>query len=163
MLKAKNHQKGIEMKNSAGVVRYFLIYILFIVLGVWRVGAQVADPTKALIGTWDGWIEGIGNGARAIAIRSLTPKEGGGWTADGRFGFTADKMGSQPMDVSLKGEDIIVEFTLVKAKNPVRLKLIGDNKLEGTINIIAGDGSRVRGVDRSFKFEKVPPKAGDVR
>ena len=77
--------------------------------------------------------------------------------------MTADKMGSQPMDVSLKGDDIIVKFTLVKAKNPVRLKLVGDNKLEGTINSIAGDGSRIRAVDRSFKFEKVPPKAGDVR
>ncbi len=61
------------------------------------------------------------------------------------------------MDVKAKGNEIYIEF-VTKGKNPVRLKLVNRNKLEGTINIILK-----RPVDRRVWLEKVAPKAGDVK
>jgi hypothetical protein len=61
------------------------------------------------------------------------------------------------MSVSSKDNDVFVEFVSGNAKNPVRLKLVGDNKLEGTIDLGGRTG------DRRIKFEKVAPKAGDAK
>jgi hypothetical protein len=47
---------------------------------------------------------------------------------------------------------------VTKQKNPVRLKLVNENKLEGTINIVLK-----RAVDRRIWLEKVVPKAGDIK
>lgn len=108
-----------------------------------------ADPTKALVGTWEGWIEGIPNGERALVIRSVKAKEGGGWTADGRYGYTTEKMGRSPIEISQQGNDVMLEF-LSGEKNPVKVKLVGENKLEGTANfVITG-----RTTNRAIKFEK---------
>jgi hypothetical protein len=113
-----------------------------------------ADPTKALVGTWEGWVEGIPNGERALVIRSVKAKEGGGWTGDGRYGYTTAKMGRSEIDISQQGNDVLLEF-LSGEKNPVKLKLVGDNKLEGTANfVITG-----RTTNRVIKFEKKATKA----
>jgi hypothetical protein len=113
-----------------------------------------ADPTKALIGTWEGWVEGIPNGERALVIRSVKAKEGGGWTAVGGYGYTTAKMGRSEIDISQQGNDILLEF-LSGEKNPVKLKLVGDNKLEGTANfVITG-----RTTNRVIKFDKKATKA----
>jgi hypothetical protein len=93
-----------------------------------------------------------------LVIRSVTPKEGGGWVADGRFGFTIEKMGRRDIEVSLQGSGIILEFIAGKS-DPVRLKLVGENRLEGTLNIVVYG----RTSNRGFKLEKVEPKAGDVK
>ena len=63
------------------------------------------------------------------------------------------------MDVKSKDNEIFIEF-VTKDKNPVRLKLMSDTKLEGTINIISKVG---RAIDRRAWFEKVDPKAGDIK
>jgi hypothetical protein len=69
-------------------------------------------------------------------------------------------MGRREIEVSLRGSDIILEFvTSEKTPNPVRLKLVGENRLEGTLNVMAA----VRAVNLGFKLEKVESKAGDVK
>ena len=84
-------------------------------------------------------------------------------SADGRYGLTVEKMGRREIEVSLQGSDIILEFIAVQ-NNPVRLKLVGENRLEGTLNIVAGQPGRGPvAANRSFKLEKVEPKAGDVK
>jgi hypothetical protein len=88
----------------------------------------------------------------------MTSKEGGGWIADGRYGTDKNKLGRQTFDVSIQNGEVIVEFT-TSAKNPGRLKLVGDNKLEGVLNVVVKRGSG----DRSLKLDKVEPKAGDVK
>jgi hypothetical protein len=141
-------------------MRSYLTLILLQILLVW--GTMPAfgqvDPTKVLVGTWDGWVEGGGERERTIIITKVTPKEGGGWTAEGQYGIYKSKLGRQTFDVSLQNGEVIVEFT-TGAKNPGRLKLVGDNKLEGTLNFVVKRGSG----DRGFKLEKVGPKAGDVK
>ena len=112
------------------------------------VWAQV-DPTKALIGTWIGHAELPSDSGRVLIINSVTPKEGGGWVADGRFGFTVEKTGARQVEISLQGTDIILEF-VVGQNNPVRLKLVGENRLEGTLNIVLQN----RTSNRSLKLEK---------
>jgi len=139
-------------------------YVLTVLLGwggslAW---AQV-DPTKALVGTWEGHVELPRDSERVLVIRSVTLKEGGGWVADGRFGLTIEKMGRREIEVSLQGSEIVLEF-VAPGNNPVRLKLVGENRLEGTVNIIAGQpGTGIVAANRSFKLEKVEPKAGDVK
>jgi hypothetical protein len=98
-----------------------------------------------------------------LVIRSVKSKDGGGWIADGRYGLTVEKMGRREIEVSLQGSDIILEFVAVQ-NNPVRLKLVGENRLEGTLNVVAGQpGQGPKAADRSFKLEKVEPKVGDVK
>ena len=63
-------------------------------------------------------------------------------------------MGRSPIDISLQGSDVVLEF-LSGEKNPVKLKLVGENKLEGTANfVITG-----RTTNRGIKFEKKAAKA----
>jgi hypothetical protein len=63
------------------------------------------------------------------------------------------------MFVSSKDNEIYVEFIVATSRNPVKLKLIGENKLEGTINMVV----RGRGADQRIKFEKVETKAGETK
>jgi len=67
-------------------------------------------------------------------------------------------LGRQTYDVSIKDNEIIVEF-VTGAKSPGRLKLIGDSKLEGTLNIVTRAGAP----NRTFKLEKVEPKVGELK
>jgi hypothetical protein len=142
------------MKQTTRVLRYFIIFDLLLAYAVMSAWAQ-ADPTKALNGTWDGWVAGIPNPERVLVIRSIKAKEGGGWTADGRYGFTVDKLGRSPIEISLQGSDVTLEFVSGE-KNPVKLKLVGENTLEGTANFVVSGG---RTTTRSIKFEKKPTKA----
>jgi hypothetical protein len=101
------------------------------------------------MGTWIGHAELPSDSGRVLIIKSVTPKEGGGWVADGRFGFTVEKTGPRQVEISLQGTDIILEF-VVGQNNPVRLKLVGENRLEGTLNIVLQN----RTSNRSLKLEK---------
>jgi hypothetical protein len=94
---------------------------------------------------------------RTIIIESIKPNPGG-WTAQGRYGITGEKLGRQSYDISLQDNDLIIQF-VTGAKSPARPKLVGDDKLEGTLNIVTKAGSP----NRTFKLEKVQPKAGDVK
>jgi hypothetical protein len=62
-------------------------------------------------------------------------------------------------EVSLQDGEIVLEF-VTGAKNPGRLKLVGDSKLEGYLNVVVGGG---RNQNTTLKLEKVQPKAGDVK
>jgi hypothetical protein len=141
---------------------YSYLFVALLGLGGSSAWAQL-DPTKVLVGTWEGHIELPRDSERVLVIRSVTPKEGGGWVADGRFGLTIEKMGRREIEVSLQGSDIILEF-VAGQNNPVRLKLVGENRLEGTVNIVAAQPGRGPvAANRSFKLEKVEPKVGDVK
>jgi hypothetical protein len=139
-------------------------YVIATLLGLGSASAWAqVDPTKALVGTWVGHVELPRDAERVLVITSVTPKEGGGWVADGRFGFTVEKAPRREIEVSLQGSDIILEF-VAGQNNPVRLKLVGENRLEGTLNIVAGQPGRGPvTANRSFKLEKVEPKAGEVK
>jgi hypothetical protein len=138
-------------KIGRGFLTAFGIFVLL--SGATCVMAQT-DPTKALVGTWEGWVEGMPNPERVLVIRSVKAKEGGGWTGDGRYGFTVEKMGRSPIDISLQGSDLMLEFTSGE-KNPVKLKLVGENKLEGTANFVVVG----RTTNRVIKLEKKATKA----
>jgi hypothetical protein len=108
-----------------------------------------ADPAKVLIGTWVGHAEVPRDSERVLIISSVMPKDSGGWVADGRFGFTVEKAPHLQIEVSLQGSDTILEF-VTGQNNPVRLKLVGENRLEGTLNIVLQN----RTSNRSLKLEK---------
>jgi len=134
-------------------------YLLVVLLGLGGLSAWAQlDPTKVLVGKYEGHVQMTRNSERTLIIESVTPKDGG-WVAEGRFGSTGEKLGRRSIQVSQQGGDIILEFvTSMKTPNPVRLKLVGERKLEGTINVVGGfQGTRNAG----FKLEKVEPKAGE--
>jgi len=129
---------------------------------LWAGGLTLAqvDPTKVLIGTWEGQAETLKGYDQILIINSVKAKGDGEWVARGRFGpraLTSTGPGGQEMAVTSKNNEIYIEF-LAKGKDPVRLKLVNDNRLEGTINIILK-----RAIDRRIWLEKVVPKAGDVK
>jgi hypothetical protein len=96
------------------------------------------DPTKVLMGKWEGHVEVPRNTERTLIIESVTTKDGG-WVAEGCFGSTGENLGRRSIQVSQQGGDIILEFVAgAKTPNPVRLKLVGERKLEGTINVVVG-------------------------
>jgi hypothetical protein len=86
---------------------YSFLLAIVIGLGGSSAWAQV-DPTKALVGTWVGHVELPRDSERVLVITSVTPKEGGGWVADGRFGFTVEKAPRREIEVSHQGSDIIL-------------------------------------------------------
>jgi len=92
-------------------------------------------------------------------IKSVKAKEEGGWVAEGTYGITGKRLGRTTYEVSLQDGEIILTF-VTGAKAPGRLKLVGNSKLEGYINVV-GDGGR--NSNRSLKLEKLEPKAGDVK
>jgi hypothetical protein len=144
------------MKKTTGRSLYVLLFLALFFNGFTTVTAWAqADPTKVLVGAWEGWVEGIPQPQeRWLVISSVKPKEGGGWIADGRYGYTAEKGARHQIEVSTQGGDTILEFSSAD-KNPVRLKLVGDNKLEGTANFVTSG----RTTNRSVKFEKKPIKS----
>ena len=122
--------------------------------------AQV-DPTKVLIGTWEGQVQISKQMGRTLQINSVKAKGEGEWVARGRYaieGMESDKTtGGSEMSVTSKDNEIYVEFTTGNSRNPVKLKLVGENKLEGTTDF----GGKIR--ERKTVLEKVAPKAGDVK
>ena len=96
-------------------------------------------------------------------INSVKAKGEGEWVARGRYaiaGAESEKTtGGSEMSVSSKDNDVYVEFVVGSSKNPVKLKLVSENKLEGTINMVVGG----RGADRRIRFEKVETKAGETK
>lgn len=142
------------MKRLLSALVFFLIPTG---LGGSSAWAQL-DPTKALVGTWEGWVRVPPYREFTLIIESVTPQDGG-WVARGRYGLKEANVirPPRPIPVSQQGGDIIVEFRA--GKNPVRLKLVGERKLEGTMNVVGGWSGTM---NLGFKFEKVEPKADDV-
>jgi hypothetical protein len=139
-------------------IRWFFVLVLVLSAGALTL-AQV-DPTKVLIGTWEGQAETLKGYDQILIINSVKANGDGEWVARGRFGprdSTSTGPGGQEMAVKAKDNEIFIEF-VAKGNNPVRLKLVNDNKLEGTINIVLK-----RAVNRKVWLEKVVPKAGDIK
>jgi len=112
--------------------------------------AQV-DPTKALVGNWEGQVETQSNNQRSLFIRSVEPAESGEWIAVGRIGPTrgdAEKEGGVKMKVYSKDNDIYIDYP---GKSEARLKLVGVDKLAGTIEAV----DRGKTGPRRVMFEKI--------
>jgi hypothetical protein len=135
----------------------------FLLISVATFSFAQIDPTKALIGRWEGQIEISGNNGRTLMINSVKAKGEGEWVARGRYAITGPESnkttGGSEMSVLSKDNEIYVEFIVGSTKNPVKLKLVSENKLEGTINVVV----RGRGEDRRIGFEKVETKAGETK
>jgi hypothetical protein len=143
---------------------YFsLVVVQIALISAASLGFAQVDPTKALIGRWEGQIEISSNNARTLQINSVKAKGDGEWVARGRYAITGQESekttGGSEINVFSKDNEIHVEFSVPGSKNPVKLKLVNDNKLEGTINMVAGG----RGADRRIRFEKAETKAGETK
>jgi len=134
-------------------IRWFLVILLLLSAGALTL-AQV-DPTKVLLGRWEGQVETTKGSDMILIINSVKAIGEDEWVARGRFGprgSVSTAPGGQEMTVKSKGNELSIHF-ITKDKNPVRLKLVNDNKLEGTMNIILKSA-----VDRRVWLEKVDPK-----
>jgi hypothetical protein len=149
------------MKTSSSLLRWLVIVQMLI--GSGEAWAQVADPTQALIGTWDGKAQGafLGQDERTIIITSVKPKDEGGWLAQGRFGpgISGGPGRLTPIDVSLQNEEIVLQFVVLGGNATFRLVLKGNNRLEGRVDRIMRShlgGTRI--MSTPFKFEKTSSK-----
>jgi hypothetical protein len=123
--------------------------------------AQV-DPQKVLPGRWEGWFELVqpgGNPARNLIISSVEPIEDGRWKAKGRMGEPgAPKLLGVEIDITREGEDIYLSWIYGTIHTPVRVKLVGTDRLEGTHRpykfSVAGGGQRILAVS----FQRAPTK-----
>lgn len=139
-------------------IRWVLVLILLMTTSALTL-AQI-DPSEVLIGTWEGQAETQKGYDQILIINSVQAKGEGEWIARGRFGprdSTRTGPGGQEMAVRAKGSEIFIEFA-AKGNNPVRLKLVNDNRLEGTINIVLK-----RAVNRRIWLDKIGTKAGDIK
>jgi hypothetical protein len=139
-------------------IRWLFVFVSLMTTGALTL-AQV-DPSKVLIGRWEGQAETQKGYDQILIINSVQAKGEGEWIARGRFGprdSISTGTGEREMAVRAKGNEIFIEFA-AKGNNPVRLKLVNDNRLEGTINIVLK-----RAVDRRIWLDKVVPKAGDIK
>jgi hypothetical protein len=65
-----------------------------------------------------------------------------------------EKSTNQTFDVSIQDGAVVLTFVTAE-KNPARLKLVGNDKLEGTMTFAK--------TKRIFQMEKVDPKAANPR
>jgi hypothetical protein len=115
--------------------------------------AQV-DPTAVLVGTWDGWFEVTAAGAnpaRTLIIESVVLQDGGGWIAKSQFGEKGANLRAYDINVTREGDDVVLDWIWGLNKMPIRVKLVGTNKLEGNARPWRVGGGTA---NLSAKFEK---------
>ena len=145
------------------IVRVFLAVfsLQFLLISDATISFGQVEPTKALIGRWEGQVQITKQMGRTLTINSVKAKGEGEWVARGNYATAGmeskETTGGQAMSVTSKDNEIYLQFTTGNANNPVKLKLVGENKLEGTTDF----GGNVR--ERKTVLEKVAPKAGDVK
>lgn len=141
------------MTKQSSVRLRVMLTALFLIAGCSTAWAQL-DPEKALIGTWEGTVATAGDNGRTIIIRSVKPSESG-WIAEGFYATSASKGKGSRMtfEVSRQGNDIIVEF-VTSQKNPGKLKLLSEQRMEGTLNFVVTG----RTTNRALILEKVEQK-----
>ena len=145
------------------IVRVFLFVfsLQFLLISDATISFGQVDPTKALIGTWEGQVQVSKQMGRTLTINSVKVKGDGEWVARGRYAIegleSKETTGGQAMSVSSRDNEIYIELTTGNSKSPVKLKLVGENKLEGTTDFGGKTG------ERKTVLEKVAPKAGDVK
>ena len=130
-----------------------IVFALVLALLVIAGSEAQTDPSKALIGKWQGEIQytgKAGNPNRVLVIESVSQKEGRGWIAEGRYGVTKAS-GKVHIDVDTTGKVPSIRF-VTDANSIVKLNLVNDKWLTGTITYA---GTSQRGNDRSMKLEKV--------
>src|SRR6185295_9912793 len=114
----------------------FLLVVQVLVLSFASNALSQVDPEKALIGTWQGHAETAKNQERTLVINSVKATGSGEWVGRGRFGQGVDTDkggGNTEINISSKNNELYLEWTGSNGKAPVHVKLVGDNKLEGTI------------------------------
>ena len=124
--------------------------------------AQV-DPAKVLVGVWEGQAQTPAYRERTLVVTSVKATRDGEWVGRGRFGITgqvdtAKAGGPMEINISSKNNEIYAEWVQTNDNIPVHVKMVGDNKLEGTIGVVDRSG---RLQNRKITFEKV--KAGEVQ
>jgi hypothetical protein len=124
-------------------------YLDIFALGGSPVSAQV-DPSKALVGTWQGSVDVRRDRDRTLIIKSVKPTKNSGWVADGHYGTTGKGLARAKIGVLLEGEQLVLDF-ITSADNPAKLKLSGDRVLDGTLSVREGTGIRS---DRKLRLEK---------
>jgi len=114
--------------------------------------AQV-DPEKALIGKWAGQAEVLRNQERTLVINSVKATGSGEWT-----GYGSTDGGNVEISIAKKDNEIHLEYIGAGGgKAPYHLKMVGDNKMVGTIEAF----QRGRVAPARITFEKV--KAGELK
>ena len=137
------------MKKRLAVCFAVMVVVLPIFAGL--TFAQV-DPEKALIGKWEGQAEVAKNRERTLVINSVKASGNDEWV-----GYGTTDGGNVEISISKKNNEIYLEYVGAGGgKAPYKLKMVGENKIEGTFETIGRSRSTPRVV-----FEKV--KAGDVK
>lgn len=106
-----------------------LLVTVFVCSYAWRSLAAEDELVKKLVGKWEGTVLIGSNEQRTLVIDSVK-RDGDQWWADGRFGTA--KGSKIDIKVTIEGNDVSIDFaTPNTAKNPIHLKLNGDNELTG--------------------------------
>lgn len=126
------------------------------------------DPTKVLIGRWEGEIDSEshykGRKYRRLIIRSVEPTETV-WVAKGSWaGGRGSGIIEKGIDVSLQDGVIVLEFSTNVTRgggDPIRLVLTGDNRLEGTVYYAQYKGQGIIMRTLRLSLEKKPRRGED--
>ena len=146
---------GKNMATKIGVCFALILLVSSVSAGLSF--AQV-DPEKVLVGTWEGQVEALLSSGNqfVLIINSVKKISDTEWVARARFGrpdmVNKETQGGREIEVIQKDNDIVVNFT-GKSGTPMRLKLVGDNRLEGTLNTT--ERGQRNPSDHRIKFEKV--------
>jgi Ni/Co efflux regulator RcnB len=117
-----------------------------------------ANVERALVGKWEGqftaeaWDTRRGWGRtstedprrlRTLVIGAIR-EQGGKWIAEGaRYGETGKSLGKVDLRVEAAGQQVTIDFT-TGAGNPVKLALVKEDELVGTITVKSGAGAALR-------------------
>jgi hypothetical protein len=138
----------------ARIMKFYLVIFGIQFLGLSNAGVSFAqvDPTKVLVGKWEGQAEISKNRERTLIINSVEPSGNGEWVARGRMGLSwrldEEKEGDGKIKVFTKDNEIHLDLP---GRTNAQLKLIGENKLQGTLEAF----ERGKVSPRRISFEKM--------
>jgi hypothetical protein len=117
------------MDRGRGFSQVVLATAVALALGVSLAWAQ-ADPSKALIGKWEGDVQQQSRG-RTSADRTLVVDSAQGTSWKGHYGITGQKMGKVDGELDTTTTPPAIRFKT--GGSTVELRLLDDKNLAGTI------------------------------
>ena len=115
-----------------------LVIVTTIVTGYFSPAPSAEEElVKTLVGRWEGTAGTKGDTARILFIKAVK-RQGDRWVAYGIFG-TPKARGPVEITVTASGNDVLLDFDTT-GNNSVRLKLAGENELDGQFRTFQTEG-----------------------
>jgi hypothetical protein len=127
----------------SSVSGFFILIIMMMAVSAFSAPGTEEELVKTLVGKWEGILL-VREGYRTLVIQPVK-RDGDQWIARGRFGVTGKKGFPVGIKVTVDGGNVTIDFDVplgpARSLGPARLKLEGDNELNGYVRRVRPEGA----------------------